>query len=114
VKQIPGEVDLAVVVVPADMVLKIVDQCGWKRLSGLVIITAGFGETGPEGKERQRLLREKVFSCGMRCIGPNCLGILSTDAQVNLTATFGPSTRPGERPASAPTAARSAWPFLIM
>lgn len=94
VADVPGDVDLAVIVVPAKLVLDVVDACGRKGVWGVVIISAGFGESGPEGKERQRLLREKIFSYGMRCIGPNCLGILNTDPAVNLNATFGPLAPP--------------------
>lgn len=94
VTDIPGDVDLAVIVVPAKRVLDVVEECGKKSAWGVVIISAGFGESGPEGKERQRLLREKVLSYGMRCIGPNCLGILNTDPEVNLNATFAPMTPP--------------------
>ncbi|HXX82280.1 MAG TPA: GNAT family N-acetyltransferase [Thermodesulfovibrionales bacterium] len=88
VSDVPGDVDLAVIVVPAARVLNVIDQCGKKGVSGLVIISAGFGETGPEGKERQETLREKILSYGMRCVGPNCLGIINTDPGINLNATF--------------------------
>jgi len=88
VSDIPGDVDLAVIVVPAPMVLDIVDACGRKGVWSVVVISAGFSESGPEGRERQRLLREKVLSYGMRCVGPNCLGIMNTDPRVNLNATF--------------------------
>ncbi len=88
VTDIPGDVDLAVIVVPARNVLAVVDECGRKGVWSIVIISAGFAESGPEGRERQRLLREKVLSYGMRCVGPNCLGILNTDPTVNLNATF--------------------------
>src|SRR5208337_4066430 len=88
VSDIPGDVDLAVIIVPAPIVLNIVDACGRKGVWSIVVISAGFGESGPKGKERQRLLREKVLSYGMRCVGPNCLGIMNTDPMVNLNATF--------------------------
>jgi acetyl coenzyme A synthetase (ADP forming)-like protein len=88
VSDIPGDVDHAIIVVPASMVLDIVDACGRKGVWSIVVISAGFGESGAEGKERQRLLREKVLSYGMRCVGPNCLGIMNTDPRVNLNATF--------------------------
>ncbi|HTG01076.1 MAG TPA: GNAT family N-acetyltransferase [Nitrospirota bacterium] len=94
IADVPGDVDLAVIVVPAKMVLDVVDACGRKSVWGVVIISAGFGESGSEGKDRQRQLREKIFSYGMRCIGPNCLGILNTDPMVNLNATFGPLNPP--------------------
>ena len=88
VSDVPGDVDLAVIVVPAAMVLDTVDECGRRGISSVVVISAGFREIGPEGRERQRLLREKVLSYGMRSIGPNCLGIMNTDPTVNLNATF--------------------------
>ena len=94
VNDIPGDVDLAVIVVPAPKVLEVIDRCAKKGIPGLLIISAGFAETGPEGKERQRILREKILSYGMRCIGPNCLGIMNTDPAVNLNATFSPSVPP--------------------
>ncbi len=85
---VPGDVDLAVIVVPAQGVLDVIDQCGRKGVPGIVIISAGFAEAGPEGAERQRVLREKALSYGMRTIGPNCLGIMNTDPQVSMNATF--------------------------
>lgn len=94
IAEVPGNVDLVVIVVPAKMVLDVVDQCGKRGVWGVLVISAGFSEAGDEGKERQRLLREKVLSYGMRCIGPNCLGIINTDPQVNLNATFAPAYPP--------------------
>lgn len=94
IADVPGNIDLVVIVVPAKMVLDVVDQCGKRGVWGVLVISAGFSEVGPEGKERQRLLREKVLSYGMRCIGPNCLGIMNTDPQVNLNATFAPAFPP--------------------
>ena len=88
VLHVPGDVDLAVIVVPAGRVLDVIDQCGKKGIPGIVIISAGFGEAGPEGMERQRLLREKALSYGMRLVGPNCLGIMNTDQRTGLNATF--------------------------
>lgn len=94
VLDVPGDIDLAVIVVPAEKVLEVVDQCGKKGVWGLVIISAGFSESGTEGRERERLLREKVLSYGMRLIGPNCLGILNSDPNVQLNATFSPIKPP--------------------
>jgi acetyl coenzyme A synthetase (ADP forming)-like protein len=85
---VPADVDLAVIVVSAQRVPEVIDQCGKKGVPGVVIISAGFGEAGPEGSERQRVLREKILSYGMRAIGPNCLGIMNTDPKVLLNATF--------------------------
>jgi acetyl coenzyme A synthetase (ADP forming)-like protein len=88
VEHVPGDVDLAVIIVPAAQVLEVIDQCARKKVAGAVIISAGFGEAGPQGMERQMLLREKALSYGMRVIGPNCLGIINTDPMTNLNAAF--------------------------
>lgn len=88
VLDIPGEIDLAIVIVPAKIVQQAVEQCGRKGVKGIVVISAGFGETGAEGIERQNRLLETARSYGMRLIGPNCMGLINTDSQVNLNATF--------------------------
>lgn len=94
IAEVPGDIDIAVVVVPAEQVLDVVDQCAEKGIGGLVIISAGFGESGPEGLEREKKLREKILSYGMRVIGPNCLGILNNTSEVKLNATFSPVIPP--------------------
>ncbi len=94
VLDVPGDVDLAVIVVPAQMVLDVVEECGKKGIWGLVIISAGFGESGSEGKRREKRLLEKVLSYGMRVIGPNCLGILNCHPDISLNATFSPNMPP--------------------
>jgi len=88
VLDILGEVDLAVVVVPAETVHQVVEECGRKGARGIVVISAGFGESGAEGMERQERLLETARSYGMRLIGPNCMGIINTDPQENMNATF--------------------------
>ena len=88
VLDIPGQVDLAVVIVPAVSVQQVVEQCGRKGVGGVVVISAGFGEIGAEGLERQERLLETARSYGMRLVGPNCMGLVNTDPDVNLNATF--------------------------
>ncbi|RLC96835.1 MAG: GNAT family N-acetyltransferase [Chloroflexi bacterium] len=88
VLDIPGEVEMAVIIVPATMVNEVVQQCGRKGVRGLVVISAGFGESGPEGMERQRKLLDLVRSYGMRLIGPNCMGVINTDPEISMNATF--------------------------
>jgi len=88
VLDIPGEVDLAVVIVPAEIVQQVVQECGRKGVRGVVIISAGFAESGTEGMERQERLLETARSYGMRLVGPNCMGIINTDPQINMNATF--------------------------
>jgi acetyl coenzyme A synthetase (ADP forming)-like protein len=94
VLDVPVDIDLAVVVVPAEGVLEVVDQCAEKGIGTLVVISAGFGESGPEGRERERQLREKILSYGMRVVGPNCLGVLNNSPEVRLNATFSPVSPP--------------------
>ena len=94
VLEIPVEVDLAVVVVPAHAVPEVVEQCGRKGIKGIVIISAGFGEAGPEGKALQDRVEELVVGYGIRLIGPNCLGVLNFDPKCMLNATFSPIAPP--------------------
>ncbi|MBX6769173.1 MAG: CoA-binding protein, partial [Actinomadura rubrobrunea] len=97
VLDIPDEVDLAVVAVRADAVHEVVQQCAGKGVHGLVVVSSGFGETGPEGRERQEELVRLARAYGMRVVGPNCLGIANTDPDVRLNATLAP-TMPGRGP----------------
>ena len=91
IAEIPGEVDLAIIVVNAKFVLDTIDQCNAKGIKGLCIITAGFKETGKEGAEMEKQLLAKVQEYGMRCVGPNCLGVLNTNPNVMMDATFAES-----------------------
>jgi acyl-CoA synthetase (NDP forming) len=96
VAAVPDPIDLAVVAVPREAVQEVVEQCLAKGVRGLVVISAGFGETGAEGAERERRLRETVRAAGVRMIGPNCMGVINTDPEVRLNATFAPTpARPG-------------------
>jgi acetyl coenzyme A synthetase (ADP forming)-like protein len=99
VEQIPGPVDLAVVVVPAERVPEVIQACGRKRVRSLVVLSAGFAETGPEGRAKQQALVEAAHAAGMRLIGPNCMGVLNTDPEVRLNATFAPAPPPQGRTA---------------
>ena len=94
VSAIPGDVDLAVIVIPANRVQAALEECGRKGVKGAIVISAGFKETGPEGAERERQLRETARRHGMRLIGPNCLGVLNTEPRVRLDATFAPAWPP--------------------
>ncbi|MGD2051596.1 MAG: GNAT family N-acetyltransferase [Acidimicrobiia bacterium] len=91
---IPEHVDLAFIVVPAPAVIPAVKECAEKGVKGLVIISAGFSETGPAGKAREQELLEVVRSAGMRMVGPNCMGVLNTDPAVRLDGQFGPHVPP--------------------
>jgi acetyl coenzyme A synthetase (ADP forming)-like protein len=89
VLDVPDAIDLAIIVVKKELVLPIVDQCGEKGVKGLVVISAGFKEVGGKGVELERKLLEKVRRYNMRMIGPNCFGVINTDPEVRLNATFG-------------------------
>lgn len=96
IKDIPEPVDLAVIVVPHEVVLEVVDRCAEQGVKALIVVSAGFAETGPEGRDLQNRLVEKVRQYGMRLIGPNCLGVINTDPAVSLNASFSPIfPRPG-------------------
>ncbi|XVQ09031.1 GNAT family N-acetyltransferase [Spirillospora sp. CA-255316] len=97
VLDIPDDIDLAVVSVPAESVHEVVEQCASKGVRGLIVVSSGFGETGPEGRARQEELVRLARAYGMRVVGPNCLGIANTDPDVRLNATLAP-TMPGRGP----------------
>ncbi|MFC7885521.1 GNAT family N-acetyltransferase [Streptomyces sp. NPDC057376] len=96
VRDIDGPVDLAVVTVPAERVPEVVTECGEHGVQGLVVISAGYADSGPEGRERQRALVRQARTHGMRIIGPNAFGVINTSADVRLNASLAPETpRPG-------------------
>ena len=86
---VPGEIDLVVVVVPAASVLPVIEECGKKGVQLGIVISAGFKESGPEGIERERRLGELARQFGMRIVGPNCLGVMSTSNGLNTTFAQG-------------------------
>lgn len=88
VAEIPGDVDLAIVAVPADAVPDVVLDCAVKGVHGLIVISSGFADTGKEGRKRQRQLLGLARSYGLRLIGPNCLGIINTDPEVSMNASL--------------------------
>ena len=91
VSSIPDPVDLAIIVVPREEVLAAIDDCGKKGVTGLVVITSGFSETGDEGRALEAQLAERVRQYGMRMIGPNCMGVINTEPGVRMDATFAPT-----------------------
>ena len=90
VKDIPGPVDLGVVVVPSKFVLDVARECGEKGVRGLVVISSGFAEVGEAGRALQRDLLSVCREYGVRLIGPNCMGIMNTAEDVRLNASFSP------------------------
>ena len=90
-------VDLAVLAVPAEQVPAVVAECGAHGVLGLVVITAGYAETGEAGRQRQRELVRQARAAGMRVLGPNAFGLINTDPAVSLNASLAPRL-PGRGP----------------
>ncbi|MET7653132.1 GNAT family N-acetyltransferase [Streptomyces sp. NPDC005486] len=96
VRDIAAPVDLAVVAVPAEQVPEAVAECGEHGVQGLVVLSAGYAESGPDGRERQRELVRQARAYGMRIIGPNAFGVINTSPEVRLNASLAPEMpRPG-------------------
>lgn len=97
VQDVPGDVDVAVVAVPAESVNDVVLDCAAKGVHGLVVVSSGFAEVGDEGRRRQRQLLGLARSYGLRLIGPNCLGVINTASSVSLNASLAPLMPPRGR-----------------
>ena len=85
---IPGDIDLAIISIPADGVQQVVEECAHKGVRGVVVLTSGFSDIGPDGMERQNKLVNTIRNYGMRMLGPNCMGMINTNPEINLNATF--------------------------
>jgi acetyl coenzyme A synthetase (ADP forming)-like protein len=98
---VPGPVDLAIIAVPSHLVLSVIDDCAAKQVPAVVLIAAGFAETGGSGTYLEQQLGAKVRQHGMRLIGPNCFGLMNLDPAVRLNATYTPIVPPAGRVALA-------------
>jgi acetyl coenzyme A synthetase (ADP forming)-like protein len=90
IAKVPEPVDLAVIAVPAASVPAVVEECGEAGCGGLVVVSAGFAETGRAGAEAERQIVSSARRHGMRLVGPNCMGVINTAEHVRLDATFAP------------------------
>jgi acetyl coenzyme A synthetase (ADP forming)-like protein len=88
VGDLPLRVDLAIVVAPRTEVVGIIDECAAAGVMSVVVISAGFAETGEAGRQLQDLLLQKVRGHGMRLVGPNCMGVINASPRVRLNASF--------------------------
>jgi acetyltransferase len=88
VTEIPDPVDLAVVIVRASLVPQVLEECGQKGIKGAIVISAGFKETGPEGAKLEAQVKEIAHHYGIALVGPNCLGVINTDPNYRLNASF--------------------------
>ena len=86
-EEIDGPIDLAVVATPAKSIPGIVQACGERGIRMMLILSAGFRETGPEGRRLEDQVTQLARRFGIRLMGPNCLGIIRPD--IGLNATFG-------------------------
>ncbi len=90
VREIPDDLDLAVIAVPARAMDSVLDDCLAKGVKALVIVSSGFSDSGPEGLEQERRLVHAARAHGMRVVGPNALGVANTDAAIGLNSTLAP------------------------
>ena len=85
---VPGEVDLAMIVVKANLVPDVLERCGQKKVKAAIVISAGFKEIGADGAVLEEKVKEAAARHQIALVGPNCLGMLNTDPAVRLNATF--------------------------
>jgi acetyl coenzyme A synthetase (ADP forming)-like protein len=97
VKDLPEPVDLAVLVIAANRIPDVVDECAERGVKAVVVVTAGFAEAGADGLDLQQKVLDKVRGHGMRMVGPNCMGIINTDPRVQMNASFSPVFPPAGR-----------------
>ena len=85
VAYLPKKVDLVIIAIPSQFVLEVVKDCGKKGIKNIVIISAGFKEVGAEGREKEEEMKQIINSYNINVIGPNCLGFLNTNHQLNAS-----------------------------
>jgi acyl-CoA synthetase (NDP forming)/RimJ/RimL family protein N-acetyltransferase len=85
---LPDDVDLAVIALPADQVADVLAACGKRGVRAAVLFGSGFSETGADGAELQDAALDTAREYGIRLLGPNCIGVVNTDPDVRLDATF--------------------------
>lgn len=88
IRSINEEIDLAIILLPKNLVEEAIDELISKNVKSIVLITAGFKETGPEGAEREKSILNKIKANNIRLLGPNCMGLINTDEKIKLNATF--------------------------
>lgn len=88
VLEVPGDIDLGIIATPSSQILNIVDECGRKKVKGLIVIADGFREKDEKGAIVEKEMVDIASGYGMRIIGPNCMGLINTDPEAKLKATF--------------------------
>ena len=95
VSDIPGDIDLAVLFVPAGVVPSALEDCARKGVKAAIVHGAGFAELGEEGRFLQEGMAETARTSGMRIVGPNCMGIACPSSRINMVTTRHPFLDPG-------------------
>src|SRR5690606_15558354 len=90
ITDVPDDVDLAIIAVPARNMRSVVEQCADKGVRSLLIISSGFAEAGPDGAALQSEIVRLAHASGMRVLGPNSFGVVNLDPDVRLNATIAP------------------------
>lgn len=91
ISEIPGDVDLALIIIPAKFVNQTLEECNKKGIKGICVISAGFKESGAEGAQLEKDMVAKLEEYGMRCVGPNCLGVVNTHPDIRMDGCFAES-----------------------
>lgn len=91
ISEIPGDVDLALIIIPAKFVNQTLEECNKKGIKGICVISAGFKESGAEGAQLEKDMVAKLEEFGMRCVGPNCLGVVNTHPAIRMDGCFAES-----------------------
>ncbi|MFX0009650.1 MAG: CoA-binding protein, partial [Candidatus Hermodarchaeota archaeon] len=82
---VPKEIDLAILLIPAKAVMSLIDDCIKKKVKRIIIVTSGFGEVNQEGKKIEEIITDKCNKANIRVMGPNCVGIQNTELQLNAS-----------------------------
>ena len=91
INSVPETPDLAIILLPKEMVYPAVEAIAQKKIKNIVVISAGFKEVGKEGKEREDILVDLIRKNGIRMVGPNSMGLFNTTPELLLNATFSPT-----------------------
>lgn len=88
VLDVPKPIDLAVIVIKNTLVAQVLEECGKKKIKGVIIITAGFKEVDEEGAKREEEIKSIAKRYNVQIIGPNCLGVMNLDPKTMMNSTF--------------------------
>ncbi len=91
-EEIPDRVDLAVLIVPSTAMPETLRACARKGVQAAIVISAGFREIGPQGLDLENQVVEIAREAGIALLGPNCLGLINTDSQISMNASFSRTT----------------------